>query len=110
MLHLFNTRGGHGTCFAYGQTGSGKTVTMMGLGPADRGGNAQVALTPTLTLTLTLTLTRHAEALVDCDAALAACPGFVKAQTRRQEAAPFVEAARRAEAVLRRRGDAACTL
>ena len=47
---------------------------------------------------------------MDCDAALAACPGFVKAQTRRQEAAPFVEAARRAEAVLRRRGDAACTL
>ena len=29
---LFNTRGGHGTCFAYGQTGSGKTVTMEGLG------------------------------------------------------------------------------
>ena len=36
--HLFNTRGGHGTCFAYGQTGSGKTVTMEGLG-----GNAQSA-------------------------------------------------------------------
>ena len=30
--YLFNTRGGHGTCFAYGQTGSGKTVTMEGLG------------------------------------------------------------------------------
>ena len=41
VRHLFSTRGGHGTCFAYGQTGSGKTVTMMGLGPADRGGNAQ---------------------------------------------------------------------
>jgi kinesin family protein 2/24 len=43
VQHLFNTnnRGGHGTCFAYGQTGSGKTVTMMGLGPADRSGNAR---------------------------------------------------------------------
>jgi hypothetical protein len=33
VRHLFDTRGGHGTCFAYGQTGSGKTVTMEGLGP-----------------------------------------------------------------------------
>ena len=41
VQHLFATRGGHGTCFAYGQTGSGKTVTMMGLGPGSKGGNAQ---------------------------------------------------------------------
>ena len=56
VRHLFSTRGGHGTCFAYGQTGSGKTVTMMGLGPADRGGNAQASPTPSLTPTPTLAL------------------------------------------------------
>ena len=32
VRYLFDSRGGHGTCFAYGQTGSGKTVTMEGLG------------------------------------------------------------------------------
>ena len=40
VTHLFNCRGGHGTCFAYGQTGSGKTVTMEGLGSGN-GGNSE---------------------------------------------------------------------
>jgi hypothetical protein len=47
-------------------------------------------------------LGRHAEAIADCDAALALCADNAKARHRREEAATFLEAARRAEAVRRR--------